>query len=366
MPRFFGSADEEELARRRAVGDMRGTTGGMGPGVLNRGQYFAYGSDRAGQVLSPVVTNSQEGARFATASGVQSRPMLADAPAQPRYFGNIGGNRSMPNAPGRTQTMFSNVPGERSLTERRLMQGGGSVANRRALMDERKLYEAGEQAERMGGGLSERKFRQAQEDARLDRENALAIARIRGPETAGVRTQGALAVQTMKGEQVLEQLNEKQRLDLGTITERHELAKDEIRLRGDIDAQTRGELLAQAGKQKIEAIRETLGADVALAVAMKEIEAATSVTESAEKDETGDTTKVSKRTDTSFTRPEGLPGAGTEGVGQGDEDGNGIADEDEAAMVWAKENKKQFPIKAGEIEKRLREKYPNAFGTTRR
>jgi len=154
---------------------MRGTTGGMGP-ALNRGQYFAYGSNAAGQVTTPVFTNAPQAQAFAQSAGTGVRQVSPDAPAQPRYFGsNIAPIRN--SAPGRTPTMFSNVPGDRSLLERDMMQSArGSGASRRALMAERQQYDAGqEQTRRMEMGEQKRKAEQ--EEARLDPEQTRCSAR---------------------------------------------------------------------------------------------------------------------------------------------------------------------------------------------
>ena len=328
MPRFFGSADEEELARRRAVGDMRGTTGGMGP-ALNRGQYFAYGSNAAGQVTTPVFTNAPQAQAFAQSAGTGVRQVSPDAPAQPRYFGsNIAPIRN--SAPGRTPTMFSNVPGDRSLLERDMMQSArGSGASRRALMAERQRYDSG-MAERERLDRAARKI----DD---EREHERDIATIRGPETAGVRTQGALDVQDkktegaldvqkLKGTQVLAQLTQKQRGDIDAITAKHKLNKEAIRLRADLDFTGKSALLAQSNAEELEEIRERLGADVALAVAMKKIEAGVTETQKKTVDAEKGITTVNK--DTSFSTPEGLPGQGEQGMAeQGvDADQNGVDD----------------------------------------
>jgi hypothetical protein len=287
MPRFFGSANEDELARRQAVG-----------------------------------------------TGV--RQVSPDAPAQPRFFGN----RSIPNAPGRTPTMFSNVPGDRSLLERDMMRSArGSGASRRALAAERQEFNsAQEQTQRIAAAEQRRK--EEREDKQLDRQSRHDTARDAGTGAATVGAQGNVDVQTLKGSQALEQLTEKQRGDLDAITKSFELKREEIRLTAGLSLAEKSALLAQGGRQEIEKIRETLGADVALAVAMKRIEAAVTQTQSesqedipAPRDENGKLiggpkVKVNKTTGTTFTPPEGLPGQGEQGEGaaQVDADQNGIDD----------------------------------------
>ena len=309
MPRFFGSADEEELARRRAVGDMRGTTGGMGP-ALNRGQYFAYGSNAAGQVTTPVFTNAPQAQAFAQSAGTGVRQVSPDAPAQPRYFGsNIAPIRN--SAPGRTPTMFSNVPGDRSLLERDMMQSArGSGASRRALMAERQQYDAGqEQTRRMEMGEQKRKAEQ--EEARLDRQNKLDVARATGTGGAEVTARSRLEVARFEAKEARDRLD---------ITQRHEIDKIDLETdkelelieRQGLDKESKDAAVETAHMRRIELLQKTGNLDIALEEAKALILSRTVSTEEQTQttNEKDGKITVTKEKGTSFTQPEGLPGQG--------------------------------------------------------
>ena len=327
MPRFFGSADEDELARRRAVGDMRGTPS-SNMFNLGYGQSVAYGTNKAGNITGDVVTNAKSGVDFANAWNAKARQVSPDAPAQPRYFGsNIAPIRD--SAPGRTPTMFSAVPGDRSLLERDMMQSArGSGASRRALMAERQQYDAGqEQTRRMD--MAEQKRKAEQEEARLDRQGKLDVARETGTGAAKLTADSRLEVARLNAKEARNRLTTTQRHEIDVLDREH---KDELALieKQGLDKESKDAAVETLHMNRLDELKKKGFGDIALEEAKAMILAGTVSTEKQTQTTDKKTGKITVTKDkgTTFTRPEGLPGQGEQGMDeQGvDADQNGIDD----------------------------------------
>ena len=106
-----------------------------------RGDVFAYGSNADGKIVSPIVTNTNIGGRFANSLGVQQKlpsqiPAFRSGSAPNVDTASYTPNRSIPNAPRPVfKTEFGAVPV--SLRDKAMLEGQavGSPQERRAAME---------------------------------------------------------------------------------------------------------------------------------------------------------------------------------------------------------------------------------------
>jgi hypothetical protein len=353
MPsKYFGPGWEDDPSWRDKMDGVNAN--------LQRGQYFVPATMNTG---GKILTNSPNARAFIRKSpedlnvGLVSNVGDAATP-NPGVTGPGGsrlfGNRSIPNAPGRQPTMFTNEPGNRSLRERQLMTGTGSVAERRALQAE--VAQTNEQRAletRMGVPSRQERVQQMKGDVARD------VATIRAGSSEAINKTRLDAALARQGQAAIDRLAQ-----IKATTDAQWANKSaELTARGLVV----GSPEWNAEKDKTVSMRDDIiEAELGAAVRLynekveKDLEAAARKSTTSTSVLTPDGSGVQTTRGTTVTQEATPPTAQPQGepTQAKDSNQNNIDDEDEQAMVWAKENKTLKPLQAQAIEKNIKRKYP--------
>lgn len=297
MPsKYFGPGWEDDPSWRDKMDGVKAN--------LQRGQYFVPATMNTG---GKILTNAPNARAFIRKSpedlnvGLVSNVGDAATP-NPGVTGPGGsrlfGNRNMVTAPGRTPTMFTNEPGNRSLRERQLMTGTGSGAQRSALMAE----VTGLRASRENAA----RRKDTQDFAIKLKSTPELIKGETARDVAGIKNEGLFGVTRMKEDGQMTRLTVAGEQRAKQMAQAHANNLEKIRLESGLDEESQARLANLEAENTLKQAEAEGGIEYRMMVAEEMLKESFRKTKTTK---VGDTTVVETEESTpTGTPPSALPG----------------------------------------------------------